>query len=179
MKYVFICSPYRPVGKDPETERKNNIDQAKRACRLAVSRGLIPLAPHLYFTDPQERKFRQQVGKEWMVCVSEVWIVGDRISSGMEEELKLARLWSIPIKKVKFHNEQEKLYPDRNTVEQLRKEYPAGCRVKLLEMDDIQAPPIGTEGTVVHVDDTGSICVRWDTGSGLNVIYGVDRCVKI
>ena len=50
---------------------------------------------------------------------------------------------------------------------------------KLLEMDDIQAPPIGTEGTVVHVDDTGSICVRWDTGSGLNVIYGVDRCVKI
>lgn len=48
-----------------------------------------------------------------------------------------------------------------------------------LKMDDIQAPPIGTEGTVVHVDDTGSICVRWDTGSGLNVIYGVDRCVKI
>ena len=41
--------------------------------------------------------------------------------------------------------------------------------MKLLEMDDIQAPPIGTEGTVVHVDDTGSICVRWDTGSGLNV----------
>lgn len=185
MKYVFICSPYRPVGEDPETELRKNIDQAKRACRLAVSRGLIPLAPHLYFTqflddnNPQERKFGQQAGKEWMVCVSELWVVGDRISSGMEEELKLARLWSIPIKKVKFHNEQEKTYPDRKTVEQLRKEYPAGCRVKLLEMDDIQAPPIGTEGTVVHVDDTGSICVRWDTGSGLNVIYGVDRCVKI
>lgn len=50
MKYVFICSPYRPVGEDPETELRKNIDQAKRACRLAVSRGLIPLAPHLYFT---------------------------------------------------------------------------------------------------------------------------------
>ena len=142
MKYVYICSPYRPVGEDPETELRKNIDQAKRACRLAVSRGLIPLAPHLYFTqflddnDPQERKFGQQAGKEWMVCVSELWVVGDRISSGMEEELKLARLWSIPIKKVKFHNEQEKLYPDKNTVEQLRKEYPAGCRVKLLEMDE-------------------------------------------
>lgn len=185
MKYVFICSPYRPVGEDPETELRNNIDQATRACRLAVSKGLIPLAPHLYFTqflddnDPQERRLGQQAGKEWMRYVSEVWIVGDRISSGMEEELKLARLRGIPIKKVKFHNEQEKLYPDRNTVEQLRKEYPAGCRVKLLKMDDIQAPPIGTEGTVVHVDDTGSICVRWDTGSGLNVVYGVDRCVKI
>lgn len=59
MKYVFICSPYRPVGEDPETELRKNIDQAKRACRLAVSRGLIPLAPHLYFddNDPQERKF--------------------------------------------------------------------------------------------------------------------------
>ena len=63
MKYVYICSPYRPVGEDPETELRKNIDQAKRACRLAVSRGLIPLAPHLYFTqflddnDPQERKF--------------------------------------------------------------------------------------------------------------------------
>jgi len=50
MKYVYICSPYRPVGEDPETELRKNIDQAKRACRLAVSRGLIPLAPHLYFT---------------------------------------------------------------------------------------------------------------------------------
>lgn len=44
MKYVYICSPYRPVGEDPETELRKNIDQAKRACRLAVSRGLIPLA---------------------------------------------------------------------------------------------------------------------------------------
>ena len=34
MKYVFICSPYRPVGEDPETELRKNIDQAKRACRL-------------------------------------------------------------------------------------------------------------------------------------------------
>jgi len=105
--------------------------------------------------------------------------VGDRISSGMEEELELAKLRGIPIKKVKFHKKQEKTYPDRKTVEHLRKKYPAGCRVRLLKMDDIQAPPIGSEGTVVHVDDTGSICVRWDTGSGLNVIYGVDRCVKI
>ncbi len=83
MKYVFICSPYRPVGEDPETELRKNIDQAKRACRLAVSRGLIPLAPHLYFTqflddnDPQERKFGQQAGKEWMVCVS-IRIMGCR-----------------------------------------------------------------------------------------------------
>lgn len=73
MKYVYICSPYRPVGEDPETELRKNIDQAKRACRLAVSRGLIPLAPHLYFTqflddnDPQERKFGQQVDQKGQI----------------------------------------------------------------------------------------------------------------
>ena len=46
-------------------------------------------------------------------------------------------------------------------------------------MEDIQAPPIGTYGTVTGVDDTGSLLVRWDNGSGLNAIYGVDRVRKI
>ena len=39
MKYVYICSPYRPVGENPETELRKNIDQAKRACRLAEKSG--------------------------------------------------------------------------------------------------------------------------------------------
>lgn len=42
---------------------------------------------------------------------------------------------------------------------ELRNRYPVGCRVQLLEMDDQQAPPIGTCGTVTGVDDTGSIMV--------------------
>ena len=42
-------------------------------------------------------------------------------------------------------------------------------------MDDPQAPPDGTKGTVIGVDDTGSLLMDWDNGSGLNVIYGVDR----
>lgn len=45
-------------------------------------------------------------------------------------------------------------------------------------MDDIQAPPIGTLGTVLAVDDTGSLIMQWDNGSSLNIIYGVDK-VKI
>ena len=43
-------------------------------------------------------------------------------------------------------------------------------------MDDVQAPPIGTKGTVTGVDDTASIMVNWDNGSGLNVVYGEDSC---
>ena len=70
-------------------------------------------------------------------------------------------------------------FPRRETVERIRQEYPVGCRVELLRMDDPQAPPIGTKGTVRGVDDTGSVLVRWDNGSGLNVVYGEDVCRKV
>ncbi len=56
----------------------------------------------------------------------------------------------------------------------LREQYPAGCRVELLRMDDPQAPPVGTRGTVIGVDDIGSIMVRWDNGCGLSVAWGGD-----
>lgn len=61
----------------------------------------------------------------------------------------------------------------------LRSRYPAGTRVELLQMDDPQAPPIGTKGTVTGVDDTGSLMVNWDNGSGLNVLYGIDLVRKV
>ena len=70
-------------------------------------------------------------------------------------------------------------FPNRQQVERVRKQYPAGTRVELVQMDDAQAPPIGTAGTVTGVDDTGSILVDWDNGSGLNVIYGEDIVRKI
>ena len=58
----------------------------------------------------------------------------------------------------------------------LRSQYTPGTRVELLQMEDIQAPPVGTKGTVIGIDDTGSLMMRWDNGSGLNVLYGIDRC---
>ena len=63
--------------------------------------------------------------------------------------------------------------PDEIT--RLKEQYPAGCRVELVSMDDVQAPPVGTKGIVFGVDDTGSIMVAWDNGSSLNVIFQVDR----
>ena len=70
-------------------------------------------------------------------------------------------------------------WPSRETVERIRKQYPAGSRVELIRMEDEQAPPIGTNGTVIGVDDIGSIMVQWDNGSSLNVVYGEDCCRKI
>lgn len=70
-------------------------------------------------------------------------------------------------------------FPNKEVVEYIRSQYPAGTRVELVQMDDAQAPPVGTLGTVWGVDDTGSIMVHWDNGSGLNVVYGIDVCRKV
>lgn len=70
-------------------------------------------------------------------------------------------------------------FPSREIVERIRKQYPIGTRVELVQMDDVQAPSIGTKGTVTGVDDTASLLVDWDNGSHLNVIYGEDTVRKI
>lgn len=65
--------------------------------------------------------------------------------------------------------------PSREQIELLRKRYPPGTRVRLQYMDDPQAPPPGTMGTVQHIDDLGQLGVAWDTGSSLFLIPGKDR----
>lgn len=70
-------------------------------------------------------------------------------------------------------------FPSRETIEMVRRQYPAGTRVELVRMDDRQAPPPGTKGTVLGVDDTGSLLMHWDNGSGLNVVYGEDLVRKL
>ncbi len=70
-------------------------------------------------------------------------------------------------------------FPSKEIVERVRREYPAGTRVELVRMDDVQAPPAGTPGTVMGVDDTASLMMRWDNGSHLNVVYGEDTVRKI
>ena len=65
-------------------------------------------------------------------------------------------------------------FPNKETVDRIRREYPVGTRVVLVRMVDVLGPPGGTKGTGLGVDDTGSLLMRWDTGSGLNVVYGED-----
>ena len=69
--------------------------------------------------------------------------------------------------------------PSRAEVDRVRANFPSGTRIALVSMEDRQAPPIGTEGTVIGVDDIGSLLVHWDNGSSLNVLYGIDLCKKI
>ena len=72
-------------------------------------------------------------------------------------------------------NEWERL---RKRAKIIKAQFPVGTRIQLIRMDDMQAPPTGTLGTVLGVDDIGSIMVQWDTGSTLSVTEA-DECRKI
>ncbi|WP_234984650.1 DUF4314 domain-containing protein [Pilibacter termitis] len=76
--------------------------------------------------------------------------------------------------------EDIKMIPNRETIERLKENYPEGTRVELISMSDPYAPPKGTQGTVIGIDDIGSLLVQWDNGSSLNVLYGEDmvRIIK-
>ena len=65
-------------------------------------------------------------------------------------------------------------FPSREHIAALRERYPRGTKVELLAMDDLQAPPTGTMGEVMGVDDAGQILVRGETGSSLSLMPGVD-----
>lgn len=72
------------------------------------------------------------------------------------------------------------VFPTQEMVKRIKKLYPAGCRVELVQMDDPYSKLTpGERGTVNHVDDTGTVFVRWDCCSGLGIVYGVDRIQKL
>ena len=87
---VYICSPY--AG-----DTESNIKAAQKYSRFAVDKGYIPVAPHLLFpqfmndANPAERKLSLFFGNALMSKCSEVWVFGERISAGMESEIKRAR----------------------------------------------------------------------------------------
>ena len=66
-------------------------------------------------------------------------------------------------------------FPDERQLQDLRKRYPAGTRIRLIHMDDPYAPvPGGTVGEVQYVDDAGNIHMVWKNGRTLSLIEGVD-----
>ena len=57
-----------------------------------------------------------------------------------------------------------------SNLEEIKQKYRIGDKVRLVSMDDFQAPPEGTLGTVTHIDDMGQIHVNWENGSTLAVV---------
>ncbi len=69
------------------------------------------------------------------------------------------------------------MFKTQEEVRILRERYPEGTKVRLISMNDIQAPPVNTEGTVTFIDDAGQIHVKWDNGSRLALIVGEDTFI--
>lgn len=68
----------------------------------------------------------------------------------------------------------------RRMVERYRQTHPPGTRIELISMDDPYAPvPPGTRGTVTHVDDMGTLHMKWDNGSTLGIVPGEDSFRKL
>lgn len=94
MKKIFVCSPYR----DNNTIRHiRNLQLAKDYCKDLVDGGYMPLAPHLYFTYiyddnvKEERELGIKMGIEWLKECDEIHVIGNKITDGMKQEIKVAK----------------------------------------------------------------------------------------
>lgn len=96
MRLIYIASPLRG-------EMEQNIQKAKDYCAYAASCGVIPLAPHTIFTQylddavPEQREQGLRMGHELLERCDELWVMGDTISQGMQDEIGLATFLQLPI----------------------------------------------------------------------------------
>ena len=71
------------------------------------------------------------------------------------------------------------MFVDEKMVERLKTQYPAGTKIMLDRMDDDPCPiPPGTKGTVVYVDDIGTVHCNFENGRRLGLIAGEDHFHK-
>lgn len=93
---VFICSPF--AG-----DIAGNIKRAKSYGRFAVSKGVVPIIPHLMYpqflveSNPKERQLGIDMGLILLGKCKTVWVFGDVISAGMNQEINKAKKYGIPI----------------------------------------------------------------------------------
>lgn len=94
---VYIASPF--MG-----DVEYNISRARGYCRFAISRGCIPIAPHLHFpqfmddSDRDEREVGLFFALVLLCKCDEVWAFGGRISDGMGKEIAKAKKRGIPVR---------------------------------------------------------------------------------
>ena len=104
---VYIASPF--AG---DTER--NTERARGYCRFAVSRGSIPLAPHLHYPQFMDDgdKGQRELGLRFALILlgkcDELWAFGDRISDGMAREIAKAKRRGLPVRY--FNNKCEEVF---------------------------------------------------------------------
>lgn len=68
----------------------------------------------------------------------------------------------------------DSVIPTKEQLKKIKNDFPVGCHVKLIKMNDEQAPNPGTKGIVSYIDDIGTIFVNWENGSSLGVVFKED-----
>lgn len=87
---MYICSPYASQG-----DRKQNVVNAIEYCRMAIMRGFIPIAPHVFYTQmlnddiEAERAAGLAIGIELLKECEEIWVFGS-VKGGMIAEVQKA-----------------------------------------------------------------------------------------
>lgn len=104
---IYICSPLRPKAKTQELAKKqmaDNLDRAKRACKLVADLGAVPICSHLFCTQflddsiALERKQGMALGLEMLKDADELWCFSELISEGMAVEITEASKLGIPVR---------------------------------------------------------------------------------
>ncbi len=94
---IYVCSPY--AG-----DTEHNIIRARGYCKFVVSKGHIPLAPHLHFPQflDDDDKEQRELGLSFALALlnkcNAVWVFGKKVTEGMAREIKEAKKRDIPIK---------------------------------------------------------------------------------
>ena len=90
MDLVYICSPYKAYDN---VTVEDNLEKAKKYCKMASDKGYIPICPHLYFTQflddecEEKRNVGMEMGIDLLKRCNEIWIFGGRRSMGMTKEI--------------------------------------------------------------------------------------------
>lgn len=98
---VYICAPY-------SGNKELNVKRAVAFAEFAYQEGYIPLTPHQLFPflDDKilfERRRAMFMDKVLMGKCQEVWVLGNKITSGMREEIETAERRH---KKIRYYNEK-------------------------------------------------------------------------
>ena len=60
-------------------------------------------------------------------------------------------------------------------IKQIKEKYTIGTKVKLIKMYDMHEVPVGTKGIIEFIDDIGTLHIKWENGSTLGLVVGVDE----
>lgn len=114
MQKVFICSPYRG-------DIQENTKTARDFGRLAAKCGYVPVIPHLVFpqflddNDAEERILGITLGSELLKVCDMMWVVGSKVTKGMQFELETAKKLKLPVRL--YDKSAKRIYPDTLAVD--------------------------------------------------------------